>query len=77
MTGHSVEVMSHKLCSFELGPNLSVHGTCSVLWKGEIYFFGGFYYSDESPDKYILKLIDNTLQLLGTLETYFVYGACG
>ena len=54
-----------------------VHGTCSIVWRSEVYFFGGFYYEDETLDMNILKLSDKTLQFLGVLETFFSYGACG
>ena len=56
---------------FEFGPGTGVYQSCSIVWKDEIFVFGGRYQSQQ-----ISKVQNCQLKLIGQLKVKFNYGAC-
>ena len=52
-------------------------GSCSVIWRSEIYFFGGYGGESKTPTGRVLKLSEGALKKLGSVGPFFVGGACG
>ena len=62
---------SYEVKKFDFGKDTEVYRSCSLQWKNQYYVFGG-----QKQDHQVSVVVDNRLELKGTLDFKFNGGGC-